>query len=427
MSKILIITYYWPPDAGAGVPRVVKFAKYLKRHGYDPIIITSGKKSKIKDKSFISDTVGLRVLRTSNFIWESGNGNNSSKSSSSKSNYYSVIKSRIRNFIRINFLIPDSKIFWFNKAIKLSSQVIKKNKIDVIITTSPPYTVQLIGLKLKKKHKVNWISDFRDPWTEQVNYNIEYKNPLSTKINEYLERKVLNNSDLIITVGEKLKDLLAQKTETAIKVIHNGFDKEDFISVSESRISSRFVVGYYGSMSKYQIPKSLIEFINNSKNLYPSLYKDILFRVAGKISPEAKVYLDQNIDSNKLEILGYIDHKKFISEITKEQILLQLIPNQSGSEVIIGSKLYEYLNTDNPILFLGDLNSEGSKLTACLKGDGTYSYSDKEGISTFLLKHYDYWKNNKGLNSSTKNVEFFSRENLTKELINYLQKLKTDD
>jgi hypothetical protein len=40
MKKVLIITYYWVPSGGAGVQRWVKFTKYLRSFGWEPVIYT---------------------------------------------------------------------------------------------------------------------------------------------------------------------------------------------------------------------------------------------------------------------------------------------------------------------------------------------------------------------------------------------------
>ena len=40
MKKVLIITYYWPPGSGPGVQRFLKFSKYLREFGWEPIILT---------------------------------------------------------------------------------------------------------------------------------------------------------------------------------------------------------------------------------------------------------------------------------------------------------------------------------------------------------------------------------------------------
>ena len=40
MKRVLIITYYWPPNGGAGVQRWLKMAKYLPKHGWQPVVYT---------------------------------------------------------------------------------------------------------------------------------------------------------------------------------------------------------------------------------------------------------------------------------------------------------------------------------------------------------------------------------------------------
>ena len=68
VKKILIITYYWPPDGGPGVQRWLKFSKYLPEFGYDPIIITVDPEKAeypIKDHTLEQDVrVGQNVYRT---------------------------------------------------------------------------------------------------------------------------------------------------------------------------------------------------------------------------------------------------------------------------------------------------------------------------------------------------------------------------
>ena len=38
-TKVLIVTYYWPPAGGPGVQRWLKFAKYLKEFGITPVVV----------------------------------------------------------------------------------------------------------------------------------------------------------------------------------------------------------------------------------------------------------------------------------------------------------------------------------------------------------------------------------------------------
>ena len=70
MRKVLIITYYWPPSGGAGVQRWLKFVKYLRDFGWEPVIYTpSNPEFPVIDDTLAKDIPdGIEVIRTP--IWE---------------------------------------------------------------------------------------------------------------------------------------------------------------------------------------------------------------------------------------------------------------------------------------------------------------------------------------------------------------------
>ena len=69
MKKVLILTYYWPPSGGAGVQRWLKFTKYLKTYGWEPIIYTAENgEMPVVDMSLLKDVPEeLTILKTP--IW----------------------------------------------------------------------------------------------------------------------------------------------------------------------------------------------------------------------------------------------------------------------------------------------------------------------------------------------------------------------
>ena len=70
MHKVLIITYYWPPSGGAGVQRWLKFVKYLREFGWEPVIYTPlNAEYPVIDDTLLNDIpAGIEVIRTP--IWE---------------------------------------------------------------------------------------------------------------------------------------------------------------------------------------------------------------------------------------------------------------------------------------------------------------------------------------------------------------------
>ncbi|MEX1382275.1 MAG: glycosyl transferase family 1, partial [Lutibacter sp.] len=199
--KVLIITYYWPPAGGSGVQRWLKFVKYFRDFDIEPVVYTvENPKYPILDESLVKDIPkGIEVLKQP--IFEPNNllsffGKKKTESAGFLNPNPSFFE-KILQYIRANYFIPDARKFWIKPSVNYLKKYISKNNIDAIITTGPPHSMHLIGLKLKKQLGINWIADFRDPWTE-IDYF--HQLPLSKKaINKhhFLEQEVLLNADKV--------------------------------------------------------------------------------------------------------------------------------------------------------------------------------------------------------------------------------------
>ncbi len=237
MRKVLITTYYWPPCSGSGVQRWMYFSKYLSDFNYDPFVITVSEKSasyKNIDAKFNDHVKDVKTYKTATFellklysFLSTGNSKTGIPNGQIGKNKKKKPLDKISAFIRGNFFIPDARIGWNKHALKKARQVIKEENIDLIITTGPPHSTHLIGLKLKKEFPVKWVADFRDPWSE-IYYNHIFKRlPWAVKKDRSLELKVLKNADKVLTVGMKLKELLAAKISgenDKFHHIYNGYD-----------------------------------------------------------------------------------------------------------------------------------------------------------------------------------------------------------
>ena len=66
-KKVLIFTYYWPPSGGSGVQRWMYFSKYLKKLGWEPIVITVDEKQasySVMDFELLEQVKGIQVIKT---------------------------------------------------------------------------------------------------------------------------------------------------------------------------------------------------------------------------------------------------------------------------------------------------------------------------------------------------------------------------
>jgi glycosyltransferase involved in cell wall biosynthesis len=407
MKKVLVITYYWPPSGGAGVQRWVKFIKYFKNQNIDPYIISVDPdfaSYPVIDKSLINDipentNVYLTKTNEPYSIYKKINNNQTPYAGFANEGRPNFLQ-KIARFIRGNFFIPDSRKGWNDFAYKKAVKVLEKENIDTVITTSPPHSTQLIGLKLKETLNIKWIADLRDPWTDIYYYKSLLHTKWAKRKDLNYEKGVIEKSDKIVVVSDSIKQLLINKSnliqESKIHVIPNGFDEEDF-SVSSTNKNNKFLLSYVGTITKDYPLDSIKKSITNL---------NINLEFTGKADHPTKHLLNEIAGFN-----NHVKHKESINLLLASDMLLLVIPKIANNKGILTGKLFEYLGARKPILCIGPTDGDAAKIIQECKAGKTFDYSDENGIYEFIetcMSNEYIFENKNYLN--------YSRRNLTKTL-----------
>lgn len=390
MKKVLIITYYWPPSGGAGVQRWLKFAKYLPEFGWQPIILTvdpSYATYPQRDESLASEIdPGCLIYTTKSFELYNLYKFLSGKKEVPYGGFANEVKEgwlqKVSKFVRGNFLLPDPRRGWNKYAVKKATELIREFNIDTVITTSPPHSTQLIGLKLKQKLAVKWIADLRDPWTDIYYYNHFKHTPLARSIDKRMERMVVENSDLIITVSEDFKRIFVEKSKQDIAsktiVIPNGFDEQDF-AVRPVCLETEKVLTYIGTISDAYDVSGLITALSGLSALMKSRLK---IRFVGNVP----VSVEQKFTSTGLsiEFTGYVEHSKSVEYMLLSDMLLLVIPKVKNNGGILPGKVFEYLAAQKPILAVGPIKGDLANIMEETKSGQLFDYQNSQGMLKFI-------------------------------------------
>ncbi|MCL5071058.1 MAG: glycosyltransferase [Actinobacteria bacterium] len=240
-KRVLIISFYFPPENNIGAIRLGKFAKYLPDYGWEPIIITSSKASisgSISNHTLpievnISNIIELPYFSIAPHIYDSLSAK---KNIDSDNNSFSLLnlkcKGLIYKIIKLAEPIYSLAIFqpliqdpigWYFYAVKECHKIIS-NGIDLIFSSYGPSTSHLIASKLQKETELPWVADFRDLWS--MNPYVKSIFPLNL-FERSIEKNILKNSTLLITVSEGLGKYLSGLHHKRVEIIPNGFDEED--------------------------------------------------------------------------------------------------------------------------------------------------------------------------------------------------------
>ena len=431
MHKVLIITYYWPPSGGAGVQRWLKFVKYLRNFGWEPVIYTpSNPEFPVIDATLAKDIPsGIEVLSTP--IWEPYEFYKkiTGKKSTTKINsgFLNDKKSpgiieQLSVWIRGNLFIPDARKFWIKPSVRFLTKYLKDNHVDAIVSTGPPHSMHLIALELKERLGIPWLADFRDPWTD-IDYYKEMKiSAFADKKHKRLELKTIRGCNTMVVVSRDMKENYEIMGGNNVQVITNGFDAVDMDFKNLVR-DTKFSIAHIGTLPPSLNLKGLWQVLAELSESLPNFRNDLEIKLVGKVDKSVIADLSAFNLNDRINLIEYVTHDKAALLMKQSAILLLAInkdsPNAKG---ILTGKFFEYLASGRPIIAIGPSDGDLARILEETEAGFISEYNDLEQIRKIIVILYEKYRAN-DLNNNPKGIEKYSRKNLTSELATVLNKM----
>ena len=376
MKKVLVIAYAFPPMAYAGVYRTLRFCKYLPQFDWQPLVLTIkthpyhqkdyslmqqlSKNVKIY-RTFTIDPAMQHMVRAKKHKTKGSNTSGISKKYNIKKNQLNMLLSKI-NFTKIKlgrFLFnlcsfPDHMVFWIPFAVIKGIKIIFQERPDVIYTSSPPHSSHLTGLMLAKLFKKPWVSDFRDPWVDNVYFEQVISNKYK-KIICYLEALVMKNATKVLLNTDSNKDLVLGRyrflNRDKFQTLTNGFDPDDVRGLPP-KCEDKFTVTYIGTLYWYFKTELFLEGLRvwieetAPKKVFNSF--QLLF-VGSKSTDVERMIQDQKL-STIVKFIDFVPKRKAMEICAASHLLLLLLGFNKESKRILPSKLFDYFLCQKSIL-----------------------------------------------------------------------------
>jgi len=405
--NILYISYYFPPMGLSGVQRTTKFVKYLPEYNWKPHVLTTTADSFYAyDESLMDNFVGreIEILRTQQ------KGNKSRKVRKLPSYFIQKIGRFVLNFL----YQPDSKIKWKNPALQLGRELIKENKIEVIVATAPPFTDFLIARELSKEFGIPFIVDYRDSWVDNPFHY--YPTPFHKRFSTKLEEDILKHARHIIVITRQAKVSLLQRfrylSHQDISIIPHGFDADDFKEFSEVQPDpKKLTITHSGVFQDNRTPKYFLKAVAVLIKQDKTLANTLELRFIGIMRKgHAKLIKKYGLTAN-VKMTGYLNHSDSIRNLMESDILWLMLNDTHRTP----GKLYEYFGARKPILICspdGIMRKTAQESGAAIATDPKDVKQIADALSTFVMM----WKNNTLPVPDEKFVSSFDRKSLTSEL-----------
>ena len=438
-KKVLIVSYYFPPSGGSGVQRTLKFIKYLREFGWEPVVLTARNADyPTYDESLQTEIPqGVKIYRSHIAepyrLYRKLTGRQAEESTDIATltlgeDEKRKFSERLSEWVRAAFFVPDARIAWLFFAYPMGLKILRQEKIDVIYSSAPPYTTHLIGMMLHRSSNLPWVADFRDSWIGWLS-TPQWRPRLSRTLEMWMESSVLRYANRILTVSSGVKeDLLSRHPElrdSRWRFLPNGYDAADFRNVRPKSKDEKITFIYSGSLYGNRNPEYLLRALEMLQQTNPALLEKIRFRFVGRIGESILKRINESPVSQIIEVMSYVPHRESLSYLLGSDISLLIIDDAPMNSGILTGKLFEYIGAGHPIFALAPegeaaelIHSRNLGLVAHPKDVQAIQDALKQLLQTSKEKRFQTDMNTRSL---------FERRQLTGELASILQELCSYD
>ena len=349
--RLLLIAFYFPPAGGGGVQRTLKFCRHLPEFGVDvDVLAPSDPKWFALDEPLMAEIPAATTVHRTRFL-----GPRSSFRGDALRGAHGFRRAAVHaRYAYERALIPDKTLPWAATAVPAAIRIVRRRRVDAIMTTSPPASAHLIGAAVAAATGVPWVADLRDSWLDHPHRSYESRGMRAKRgVERRMARTVVRRADALVAVTETIAaELRGLDPGAAAKthVIGHGVDLADFDGLAYTP-AQRFTLVHTGAFFGQRSPRSFLTGVRDLLGRRPDLRGRVLVRFIGDLRASDRAWArDLGIDE-AWEETGFVPFRRAVAAQRSADALLLLIPHANGrGDSVVSGKVFEYLAARRPVL-----------------------------------------------------------------------------
>jgi glycosyltransferase involved in cell wall biosynthesis len=283
--------------------------------------------------------------------------------------------------------IPDRESAWWLPAVRAGLQAERRSPSDLIFSSAPPWTGQLVAYSLAGRLRRPWVADFRDPWA-RLPWRENRPWPVR-RAAQLFEDMAVKRAAAVVFTTQAIRDNVAAHHDAALAakyhVVPNGCEVEEFAGLDARPADGRFVLLHAGSLYGGRDPRPLMRAIATAVRSGAIDASRFRLRLIGTQALEGVDLESTSVAlglRDVVEIVPRMPRRDSLAEMMAASALLLVQP---GHPLSIPAKAYEYLATGRPILAIAD-EGETEKLVRTSGAGIVVRGGDEEAMVAALGK-----------------------------------------
>jgi len=414
--KLLLVTLYFPPAGGGGVQRPLKFASHLPALGIETHVLAPD------DPRWVHEDVDL-PLPTQAWVHRARYvGPRGRRIADEQHGRTGMELALLRaSTIGRRLLLPDENVTWNATAIPKAISIARNEGIDVVLTTSPPGSVHLVGAAVKRATGAKWVADLRDSLALHAHRSSEGAGARAKqKARAGIAHLVARQADAIVTAAEAITvETNGLSPRGRVVTIPNGCDFDDFAGLDYAR-GERFRITHAGSFFGKRDPRPFL------RALAASGLEDVTVRFLGDFRPSDREFMESLGLGDRVELVAHVPRRESLRLQRESDALLLLIPEAGGrGRGVLSGKVFEYLAAERPVLAVVPPDGAAAELVRDTGAGLVAGSDDVDGIRDALVELHTRWREGRldGPPLSAAWRERLSRASRVEELAELLESL----
>jgi glycosyltransferase involved in cell wall biosynthesis len=278
-------------------------------------------------------------------------------------------------------LLPDASVTWNVTAVPAALRIVRREGIDVVVTTSPPPSVHFVGASVQRLTEAHWIADLRDPLVANPQRRDDSTAARARQAaNEQVAKLVARHADAVSCVSEAIaEEMRALDPRGAVRVIGNGCDFDDFAGL-EYTPAPRFRITHTGSFFGKRDPRPFLQAFHDAD-------LDAVVRFVGDFRSADREWAASLGLGDRLELVDYLPRAESLRMQRDSEALLLLVPDAGGrGKGVLSGKVYEYIAAGRPILAVVPPDGAAAGLVRETGSGLVVAPDDVEGIRDALVE-----------------------------------------
>jgi glycosyltransferase involved in cell wall biosynthesis len=380
--KVLLVTMYFPPAGGGGVQRPLKFATHLPAHGIETHVLAPDDPKWIHSDPELAPPTQAWIHRArylgprARKLADDLHGREG----------FDRLAVQARSLSR-RMLVPDENVTWNLTAIPAAVRIARAEGIDVVLTTSPPNSVHLIGAAVKRTTGARWVADLRDSIAAHPHRRAEHVAVRAKeRVSASLARLVARQADVIVASSDAIADeVRALKPTGSVTTILNGADFDDFAGL-EYRRGDHFRITHTGSFFGKRDPRPFLTALAESG------LEDVVARFVGDFRVSDREWAEKLGLGTRLELRPYVPRRDALRLQRDSDALLLLIPEAGGRGTgVLSGKVFEYLAAERPILAAVPPDGAAAELIRATGAGVVAAPDDVAALTAALVDLHSRW------------------------------------